>query len=67
MAAAQNYRLLQELDANRRFMLLAYRDNPVLLVKAEERIKMLLSSTEKTKAQMPKAAPAIIVPVKEPV
>lgn len=40
MTAEQNYRLLQELDANRRFMLLAYRDNPALLEKAEVSIQM---------------------------
>lgn len=65
MTAEQNYRLLQELDANRRFMLLAYRDNPTLLVKADERTKMLLQSTGKTKGQIPEDTSAIFVPVKE--
>jgi len=41
MTAEQNYRLLRELEENRRFMLLAYRDNPRLLAKAEERIQRL--------------------------
>lgn len=41
MTAEQNYRLLQELDANRRFMPLACRNNPELLAKAEARNKML--------------------------
>ena len=41
MTAEQNYRLLQEIDANRRFMLLAYRSNPALLDGAEECIRYL--------------------------
>ena len=40
MTPEQNYRLLQELDANRRFMLMAYRDNPTLLAWAETGIRM---------------------------
>lgn len=45
MNAQQNYRLLQEIDANRRFLLLAYRDNPDLLARAEPGIKRLLDAT----------------------
>jgi len=41
MTPEQNYRLLQEIDANRYFILQAYRDNPELLAKAEPRIRML--------------------------
>lgn len=37
--AEQNYRLLQEIDANRRFMLMAYQQNPKLLEQAEARIR----------------------------
>ena len=32
MTAEQNYRLLQEIEANRKFILLAYLQNPKLLV-----------------------------------
>ena len=32
MTAEQNYRLLQEIEANRKFILLAYQQNPKLLV-----------------------------------
>ncbi len=39
--AEQNYRLLQEIDANRSFMLMAYQQNPKLLEHAEVRIKQM--------------------------
>lgn len=39
--AEQNYRLLQEIDANRSFMLMAYQQNPKLLERAEVRIKQM--------------------------
>ena len=45
MNAQQNYRLLQEIDANRRFLLQAYRDNPDLLARAEPGIRRLLDAT----------------------
>jgi len=35
MTAEENYRLLQEIDANRRFILMAYLQNPRLAKKAE--------------------------------
>ena len=35
MTAEQNYRLLQEIDANRKFILMAYLQNPKLVRKAE--------------------------------
>lgn len=35
MTAEENYRLLQEIDANRRFLLMAYRQNPKLREKAD--------------------------------
>lgn len=41
MNAEQNNRLLQEIDANRLFMLQAYQGNPDLLAKAEVRIRQL--------------------------
>lgn len=37
--AEQNYRLLQEIEANRRFLLMAYEQNPTLLKSAEARIR----------------------------
>lgn len=45
MNAQQNYRLLQEIDANRRFLLQAYRDNPDLLARAEPGVKRLFDAT----------------------
>jgi hypothetical protein len=45
MTAEQNYRLLQEIDANRRFLLAAYRDNPALLARAEPRIRQFVVDT----------------------
>ncbi|MCX7156854.1 MAG: hypothetical protein NTW45_10495 [Rhodocyclales bacterium] len=36
MTAEQNYRLLEEIDANRHFLLQAYRSNPALQALAEE-------------------------------
>jgi MSHA pilin protein MshD len=39
--AEQNYRLLQEIEANRRFLLMAYQQNPKLLESAEARIQQL--------------------------
>ncbi len=39
MNAEQNFKLLQEIDANRQMLLLAYRDNPQLLFNAEPRIR----------------------------
>ena len=41
MTADQNYRLLQEIEANRKFILMAYLQNPKLLEQAEARIKQL--------------------------
>lgn len=39
MTAEQNYRLLLEIEANRRFLLLAYQQNPELLARAEPRVR----------------------------
>lgn len=44
LTAEQNYRLLQEIDANRRFLLLAYRSNPDLLAGEDERIRLMLAT-----------------------
>jgi len=39
--AEKNYFLLQEIEANRRFLLMAYQQNPKLLERADTRIKQL--------------------------
>lgn len=39
--AEKNFILLQEIAANRRFLLMAYQQNPKLLANAETRIKQL--------------------------
>lgn len=41
MTAEQNYMLLREIEANREFILLAYKQNPLLLARAELRIRQL--------------------------
>jgi hypothetical protein len=43
-AAEQNFLLLQEIEANRRFLLVAYQQNPKLLENAEARIKQLFDN-----------------------
>lgn len=42
--AEQNFCLLQEIEANRRFLLMAYERNPELLESAEPRIMRLFDS-----------------------
>jgi MSHA pilin protein MshD len=42
--AEQNYLLLQEIEANRRFLLMAYQQNPELLERAEARIKQIFET-----------------------
>lgn len=44
MTAEQNYRLLQEIDANRRFLLQAYRDNADLRAQAGPDVKRLFDA-----------------------
>jgi len=39
MNAERNLGLLREIEANRWFLLMAYRDNPALLARAEPRIR----------------------------
>ena len=42
MTGEQNLCLIREIEANREFLLMAYRQNPALLARAEPRIKELL-------------------------
>ncbi len=42
----QNLRLLEEIEANRKFILLAYQSNPALLEMADPEIKRLFASAE---------------------
>jgi MSHA pilin protein MshD len=42
--AEQNYLLLQEIEANRKFLLMAYQQNPKLLESAEARIRQLFEA-----------------------
>lgn len=42
MNGEQNLRLIREIEANRAFLLMAYRQNPALLARAEPRIRELL-------------------------
>jgi hypothetical protein len=46
MNAEQNYRLLQDIDANRRFLLQAYCDNPTLLARAEPEVRLLFCAAQ---------------------
>lgn len=39
LTAEQNLKLLREIDANRRFLLLALQSNPALLKRADERVR----------------------------
>lgn len=60
MNAEQNYSLLQGIDANRRFLLQAYRDNPDLLARAEPEVRRLLdagweNAAETTQTAVPPA------------
>ena len=41
MTAEENLRLIREIEANRAFLLAAYRQNPHLLARAEPRIRAL--------------------------
>lgn len=44
LTAEENRRLLDEIDANRRFLLLMLQSNPHLLARADERIKQALAA-----------------------
>jgi hypothetical protein len=43
MTADENLRLIREIEADRDFLLAAYRQNPTLLERAEPRIRQLFS------------------------
>ncbi|MEQ1557234.1 MAG: hypothetical protein ABL915_10645 [Gallionella sp.] len=50
--ADKNFLLLQEIEASRLFLLMAYQQNPKLLERAEPRIKLLLAkNTPSSKAE----------------
>lgn len=46
MTAEENLRLIREIEADRAFLLAAYRQNPQLLARAEPRIRALLEPGE---------------------
>lgn len=46
--AEQNYILLQDIDSNREFMMLAYRQNPAMLERAEARVRQWFSMSEQS-------------------
>jgi hypothetical protein len=52
MTAEQNYRLLQEIDANRRFLLMAYLQNPKLLELAEAQMPTMKRIANRPKDQL---------------
>lgn len=59
LTAAQNLRLFEELEANRAFVLLAYRSNPSMLAWADPEIKRLfepLVDSARPSAAVPAAA-----------
>jgi hypothetical protein len=53
MTAEQNYRLLQEIEANRMFILMTYQQNPKLLAQAEVRIRQLFDTLNCNKTSCP--------------
>ena len=53
MTAEENYRLIQEIDANRCFLLAAYRSNPHLLARADARMRVLLGLPTSDTASWP--------------
>lgn len=59
MSAERNLRLLEEVQANRAFLLLAYASNPELLARAEPRIRQLFAPLPElvSSAQSPLPAP----------
>jgi len=44
LTAEENLRLLQEIEANRAFILLAYQSDPALLATADEQIRRLFAA-----------------------
>ena len=61
LTAEQNYRLLQELEANRAFILMAYLQNPKLLERAEPRIRQLFTGSNEPDPPAPTFAPCGII------
>lgn len=45
-AAEENLRLLERIDADRRFLLLAMQSNPVLSARAEEHVREWLTAVQ---------------------
>jgi len=62
MTAEENYRLLQEIQANRDFLLLAYRQNPELLRHAEPGIRLLFGLPEQEQDAGPSSPHVEITP-----
>lgn len=56
LSAELNFRLLQEMEANRRFLLRAYRSNPELLAGAEECVRQALAD-DLVESEMPRVPP----------
>jgi hypothetical protein len=52
LSGEENYKLLMEIQANRDFILQAYRQNPELLKHAEPRIRQLVAWMEEDKARV---------------
>lgn len=55
--AEQNYLLLQAIEANRRFLLMAYQQNPKLLENAEARIKQMFEEPVQRDHPLPQSLP----------
>jgi len=57
MNAERNLTLLREIEANRWFLLMAYRENPALLVRAEPRIRewIALQGQSESTAEAPQS------------
>lgn len=53
MTGEQNLRLIREIEANRAFLLMAYRQNPALLAKAEPRIRQLFETATPPRPAQP--------------
>lgn len=51
MNGERNLRLIREIEANRAFLLMAYRQNPGLLARAEPRIRELLKPAQPAPAK----------------
>ncbi len=62
MTAEENYRLLMEIQANRDFLLLAYRQNPELLRHAEPGIRLLFGLPEREQDAGPPSPPMQTTP-----